>query len=38
MIGDTGQRVGELGLRINAVEFGRFDQRVGDGRGFRRAF
>jgi site-specific recombinase XerC len=31
VICDTGQRVGEPGLRIDAVEFGRFDQRVGDG-------
>ena len=28
---DAGQRVCKPGLRINAVEFGRFDQRVGDG-------
>jgi len=31
VIGDAGQRVSEPGLRIDAVEFGRFDQRVGDG-------
>jgi hypothetical protein len=31
MISDAGQRIGEPGLRIDAVEFGGFDQRVGNG-------
>ncbi len=31
VVGDAGQVVGEPGLRIYAVEFCGFDQRVGDG-------
>ncbi len=31
VIRDAVKNVGEPGLRIDAVEFGRFDQRVGDG-------
>ncbi len=31
VVGDAAQRVGEPSLRIDAVEFGGFDQRVGDG-------
>jgi hypothetical protein len=34
MISDAGQRIGEPGLRINAVEFGCLNQRVGNGSGF----
>ena len=31
VVGDAAQNVGEPGLRVDAAEFGRFDQRVGDG-------
>ncbi len=31
VLGDAGQRVGEPGLGIDAAEFCRFDQRIGDG-------
>ncbi len=33
VIGDAGQRLGEPGLRINAVQLSGFDQRIGDGGG-----
>ncbi len=31
VVGDAGERVGEPGLRIDAVELGGFDQCIGDG-------
>jgi hypothetical protein len=31
VVGDATENVGEPGLRIDAVEFCRFDQRIGDG-------
>ena len=34
MIGDAGQRIGEPGLWIDAVELGGFNQRVGNGSRF----
>ncbi len=30
-IGDAARRVGQPGLRIDAVELGGFDQRIGNG-------
>ena len=32
MVGDTAEHIGEPGLRVDAVEFRRLDQGVGDGR------
>ena len=31
VVGDAAQRVGQLGLRIEAAELCRFDQGIGDG-------
>jgi len=31
VVGNAGENVGEPGLRIDAIELGRFDQRIGDG-------
>ena len=33
-IRDAGQSVGQPALRINVVQFGGFNQRIGDGCGF----
>lgn len=38
VICDGSENAGEPGLRINAVQLGGFDQRIGDGGGFDRAF
>jgi hypothetical protein len=38
VIRDTGQNIGEPGLGIDTVQLGGFDQRIGDGSGFGRAF
>ncbi|MFT7572353.1 MAG: hypothetical protein ACI9JL_003403 [Paracoccaceae bacterium] len=31
VVGDTVENIGQPGLRIDAVEFGGFDQTIGDG-------
>ncbi len=38
MVGNAGEHVGEPALRVDAVEFGGFDQGVGNGRGLAGAF
>lgn len=38
VVGDLGEDPCELGLRFNAVQFGRFDQGEGDGHGSAAAF
>jgi len=34
VIGDAAENIGEPSLRIDAVQLGGLDQRIGDGRGF----
>ncbi len=38
VICDALENIGQPGLRINAVQLGGFNQRIGDGGGFGRAF
>ncbi len=38
VIGNAAENIGQPCLRINAVQLGGLDQRIGDGRGFGRAF
>ncbi len=38
VVRDAAESVGEPCLRINAVQLGGLDQRIGDGSGFGRAF
>jgi len=38
VVRDAAESVGQPCLRINAIQLCRFDQRIGDGSGFGRAF
>ncbi len=38
VIGNAAENIGLPGLRINAVQLGGFNQRIGDGGSFGRAF